>query len=354
MAEGLLRQSLGPGQGRMEILENDGQGGFIAYGDRLPNGLADQLRSQGALFGDYDNDGDLDLYIGRMNHARSDPTLRNDLFRNQGDGTFAKVTREAGLDVDLHPGDKVHYGGSASGMVSGDFDGDGWPDLYLGVLLSPNRLFLNDRQGGFRDATTDEIADEGGSFGVAIGDIDGDGALDIFQAAGSFGDLGFRSLMLLNRGQGQFLDITESAGFAALGANNVLGPSLRDLDNDGDLDLLTTLPHTLFLNNGDGTFVDRTETSGLPRPMVYSTVALDYNLDGFLDLGVRGDTDFQWGGLFRHNGNSNHWLRVELVGRESNRSGIGARLIATTGPLQQTREVHGGDGFAIDELTAHW
>ena len=141
------------------------------------------------------------------------------------------------------------------------------------------------------------------------------------------------------------------------------GAGLADIDNDGDLDLMTgggyreTDRFVLYLNNGNGTFVDRTSESGITWDVMGSVSLADYDLDGFLDVlfaagGYTRDTKF--GGLYRNNGNDNHWLRVELVGIESNRNGIGARLIATSGDLQQMREILGGLGMYANELVAHF
>jgi len=161
--------------------------------------------------------------------------------------------------------------------------------------------------------------------------------------------------MLLNRGEGQFLDVTESVGLAALGDEETLGAGLADIDNDGDLDLLIGQPYFLFLNTGDGLFVEVTSQSGIALggfPVSFG----DYDLDGFLDV-LFGSTTRpfdRFGGLHRNRGNDNHYLRVELVGTASNRSSIGARLIATSGDLRQMREVLGGVGFSQDELVAHF
>ena len=95
---------------------------------------------------------------------------------NHGDGSFTDQTVAAGLDILVDP----VYGGSSGGMAAGDFNDDGWPDLYLGVTNHPNRLFLNDGQGRFQGVTTGDIADEGEAFSVSVGDIDNDGDLDLF------------------------------------------------------------------------------------------------------------------------------------------------------------------------------
>ena len=175
--------------------------------------------------------------------------MRNLLYRNNGDGTFVDVTAEAGLDVQLS-----HIGGSNGGMVAGDFDDDGWPDLYIGVLLDRNRLFLNRGNGTFIDATTGEIDDAGEAYGVAVGDYDNDGFIDLFLSAGPPSDP----------------------------------------------------PGRIYRNNG------------MPPAA------------------------------------NNHWLRVELVGVQSNRNGIGARLIAASGNLRQRREILGGRGYEQDEMVAHF
>jgi len=311
--------------------------------------LTNVLPTDNAIWLDYDRDGCLDLFEQNLIWGAG-PEVGNRLYRNQGDGTFADVTEAAGLAVLFND----DYGGGNGGLAAGDFSGDGWPDLYVGVFDDSNRLFLNNAMGGFRDATTSEIGDEGEAFGVAIGDIDNDGLLDIFQAAGG-GTHGQRSLMLLSLGEGQFIDATDGVGLSGLGATNTLGVGLGDIDNDGDLDLLIADPHSLYLNTGDGTFLDETLRSGIGD--VSLTVSLgDYDLDGFLDV-LFGSTPAPYrhlGGLYRNNGSDHHWLTVELVGVQSNRSSIGARLIATSGDLRQVREILGGLGYYQDDLVAHF
>ncbi|MEW6755226.1 MAG: FG-GAP-like repeat-containing protein [Candidatus Latescibacterota bacterium] len=322
-------------------------------------GLTDSLSTDNAVWLDYDRDGNLDLYTGNVAAGDdldadpandSNPSARNRLYRNRGDGSFTDVTAEVGLDVSLHR----LYGGSNGGMAAADFNDDGWPDLYVGVYGDRNRLFLSDGQGRFRDATTDEIGDPGHAFDVTVGDIDNDGDLDLYQAAGGGGGTGFRSLLLLNLGGGGFADVTGSAGLSGPQMDReVWNARFGDLDNDGDLDLLTCRPHRLFLNDGNGFFSDATERSGIPGAPVVVTLG-DYDHDGYLDA------CFGWGDasvgpvLYRNQGTGSHWLEVELVGVRSNASGIGARVVATAGQLRQVREVLGGQGFSQDEMIAHF
>jgi hypothetical protein len=149
-------------------------------------GLVDSLLSTIATWLDYDRDGYLDLYV-----SYPDPITGDRLYRNNGDGTFTDMARQAGLD--LAPDQ------SATALGSGDFNDDGWPDLYLAIALQPNRLFLSNGQGGFQDATTDETALPGAGVGMAIGDIDNDGDLDFLITT--------PLSLFLNDGEG-FLPIT--------------------------------------------------------------------------------------------------------------------------------------------------
>jgi len=323
--------------------------------------LTDSLWTDNAVWLDYDRDGYLDLYVAAFYVARyfvgeDDAPHANRLFRNNGDETFSDQTTVAGLDILFDP----EYGGSYGGMAAGDFNDDGWPDIYVGVMDYPNRLFLNDGAGGFHDATSGDIGDEGEAFSIAVGDIDNDGDLDIFQGAGGSGEEGFRSLMLLNLGEGQFLDVTEAVGLGVgvLGTSTS-GTAFTDVDNDGDLDLVvgssakgSDYESLLLLNDGTGAFVDQTATSGIEDYGAYTAVG-DYDEDGFVDL-LYSRWTREVTALYCNNGNDNHWLRVELVGVESSRNGIGSRLLATSGDLEQMREILGGRGREEDERIAHF
>ena len=339
-----------------QLLRNDGDQ-FVDVTQEA--GLNDVLPSDNAIWLDYDRDGHLDLYVGHW-VPRETLEFGNSLYHNKGDGTFADVTTSVGLEIELHPpGSNQNSRGSAEGAVAGDYDNDGWPDLYLSVFRDPNRLFLNDASGAFVDATTSDISDPGEAFGAAVGDIDNDGDLDIIQlAGGSLLDLKFRSLALLNLGGAEFLDVTENIGLGSLGNLNIFGPILVDFDNDGDLDLVTASPFRLFINDGQGSFEDRTELSGIDPLLGLSLVPFDYDLDGFVDLvtgwrWAEGETIPSWR-IFRNNGNENHWLRIELFGQQSNRNGIGTRLQIYTGKQQQIREILGGNGIDQEEMVAHF
>ena len=321
--------------------------------------LSEELSSSFAIWLDYDRDGYLDLYVSdhpamkidllRGEFADLGLVSTNRLYRNNGNGTFTEASETAGL-ADVRGGFPM--------LAAPDVNDDGWPDIYIGQRIgSPNKLFLGDGQGHFGDATTEEVGDLGGSNGLAVGDIDNDGDLDLFQpTSGNFLPAApLRSVTLLNLGDGEFLDITETVGLSALAGKPVRGAALTDLDNDGDLDLVTGRPTHLFLNNGEGLFTEATAASGLSPEGGFGMIAGDYDRDGCIDLVYGGVTllsnELR---IYRNTCNDYHYLRVELVGIDSNRNGIGARINVLAGTLRQTRELLGGVGYIQNEPVAHF
>ena len=316
----------------------------------LESGLTDTLPNLNSVWLDCDRDG----YIDWFEVCRTDPSgdekyaASFHLYRNNGDGTFVEVTAAAGLG-EMNPVE----GRLVLGAAAADFTNDGWPDLYVGVQEGPNWLFHSDGRGGFRDATTSEVADAGPATGCAVGDIDNDGDLDLFQATNIISEApGWRSVMLLNLGDGIFMDVTEGVGLGELSQESRFGSGLVDIDNDGDLDLLTSRPPALYLNDGNGMFADHTDESGMTETSFIAAWG-DCDLDGFLDVYMAAGSAVG-NRLYRNNGNDNHFLQIELAGVESNRTGIGARLIVTSGDLWQIREIFGGLGEQQDEMVAHF
>ena len=373
------------------LLRND-RGVFGDVAQRA--GLTDTLLTSNAVWFDYDRDGNLDLFT--LNHSSDlpgaegpqesalaeailaqlpdlaglaefdNPDARCKLYRNSGYGAFTDVTESVGLDLEMGPIPT----GVVAGAIAADLNNDGWQDLYVGRMGMPNKLFLCDGGGAFLDATSGEVADPGLVAGVAVGDIDNDGDLDLFQAAPTAvaeDFVMFRSLLLLNLGDGEFIDMTEGTGLSEFTqGESVDTPTFADVDNDGDLDLVyvqvRATPGTyyfsipVFQNDGQGSF-EVSFDQALHESIGYFLAVDDVDGDGFLDV-VKGpyytaSSDAEWT-LYRNLGNDNHWLRVELVGQESNRSGIGARIVATSGGLQQTREIPGNHGGNQVTMGAHF
>ena len=273
-----------------------GQEPFMAESDQqLPHAesqftdIAPDLRmdkvdgGRGSAWGDYDNDGDLDIVaVGTYQpHA---------LFRNNGDGTFTNTAEAAGI-ADPRGG---------WGSLFADYDNDGYVDLYITrggwSGAAENTLYHNNGDGTFTDVThTAGVADPQSSFCAAWADYDNDGYLDLYIADGVIGD-GAANVLYRNNGDGTFTNTAEAAGVADTG--NSLGTAWGDYDKDGHIDLHVVnfgQSNVLYRNNGDGTFTDVTPTTGMNLPVTdaFVTFFLDVDNDADLDIFISNSGSFQ-------------------------------------------------------------
>ncbi|MDX1950776.1 MAG: FG-GAP-like repeat-containing protein [Verrucomicrobiota bacterium] len=305
--------------------------------------LTPNLQTFSCAWGDYDNDGNVDLFV-----SDSTPSFggANDLlFRNLGNRRFEKVTSRP----------PVNDNAVGQGAVWGDYDGDGYLDLFVTSLSNQKNILYKNLDGTnfFRTTNNAVVAAGGNSGGPAWGDYDNDGDLDLFVS--NFTPQ--NALLYRNEGNGHFTSIT----------NDIIvrdGPSAGsiwvDFDNDGWLDLVSAAAKTLvYLNNGDGSF-SKVVTGGLVSKTYASWgnnsfASADVNQDGFQDLlnvNFNGSNE-----LFYNDGNSNSWVIFRLEGRASNRSAIGAKVRAYAEingrEVQQLRVISGGGQyFAQSELAA--
>ena len=238
---------------------------------------------RGSAWGDYDNDGDLDIVaVGTYQpHA---------LFRNNGDGTFTNTAYEAGI-ADPRGG---------WGSLFADYDNDGYSDLYITrggwSGAAENTLYHNNGDGTFTDVThTAGVADPQSSFCAAWADYDNDGYLDLYIADGVIGD-GAANVLYRNNWDGTFTNTAETAGVADTG--NSLGTAWGDYDKDGHIDLHVInygQSNVLYRNNGDGTFTDVTPTTGMNLPVTdaFVTFFLDVDNDADLDIFISNSGSFQ-------------------------------------------------------------
>lgn len=292
------------------LFHNDGNG---TYSDSTAGPLGDTGDVTDAIWSDYDRDGDLDLYIVRTNGQE------NRLLRNDGPGGFVDATQPP-VDDD----------GSGRGAVWCDYDNDGDPDLYV-CNDGGNRLYRNDG-GGFTDVTTAALAGPGNGSGAAWGDYDNDGDLDLYMA-----NRGRQNRLVRNDG-GSFTDVTSPPL-----NDNGLGRSVSwgDYDNDGWIDILlanNSGRSRLFHNeNGEG-FSDATTYPLDAINDLFGASWIDQDQDGDLDLALATRGGFPKS-LRNQVWPPRHWLHVDLLGSESNRSGFGAKVRVVAGGMAQIREV---------------
>jgi hypothetical protein len=366
--------------GRNVLYHNNGDGTFTDVTDKA--GVAGlefgTLFHSGATFFDYDRDGKLDLYVGgyvalgpdskrycQLGGVRSScppqayggsPDI---LYHNNGDGTFTNVTKAA--KIDQPEGKNLSVG-------AGDYDNDGWPDIFVTNDGLYAYLYRNEHNGTFTEVGLPAgmaVAGQGqimAAMCISLGDYDNDGWLDLYIS-----DFQKSSDHLWhNSGKGYFDEVSGPAGIT-VPTREVLsfGGGFFDYDNDGWLDLFIANGHvypeveqvtpeihykqinTLFHNEGNGKFVETTRQAGIggQKPYVGRGVAFaDFDNDGFIDLVVGNNGDPP---LLLHNSgnNGNHFINFKLVGVKSNRDAMGARVRVVAGGISQIREIAGGGSY---------
>ncbi len=338
--------------------------------------------SVGAAWADYDRDGNLDLFVARYVHsdihnlpkpgapsfdykgisievpqAEGETSL---LFHNRGDGTFEEVSGRSGV----HNESKQR----GMGVVWGDYDNDGWPDLFVANDVGPNFLYRNKHDGTFEEvglASGTALSDDGramGNMAADFGDFDRDGKLDLIVTR-----YGFQPLSLYhNQAPLGFTDVAWTTQLSSSGYSPVRwGTGFEDFDNDGWPDIfvangnvsqvLEVLPHELpfrepiqlFRNKGDQTFEEIGGAAGLNDGAAQSRRGAafgDLNNDGNVDAVV-----YNVGAppslFINETKNRNHRVLFRLVGTRSNRGAIGARVTVFTSTMTQIDEVRGGGGY---------
>jgi hypothetical protein len=369
-----------------KLYRNTGKGTFTDVSTTA--GAGADLWSTSCAFGDIDNDGDVDLYVTRyvdfavdnnkyctlFENVRSycHPNVYQGvpdvLYRNNGDGTFTDITREAG----------IAKAGNGLGVVFGDYDDDGWIDIYVANDTSPNFLFRNKGKGIFEDVGVWAGVAMGmdgkplAGMGTDMGDIDGDGLLDVFVTNLD----GQTHSLYKNLGKGLFANVTFPSGLGEVTLPFVgFGTAFLDYDNDGDLDLSVANGdvidnvkrlrdntsyeqlNLLLQNDGAGKFASVGPVSGPGFAVKKASRALatgDLDNDGDLDIlisNVGAAADI----LRNDGGNRSNSILLRLIGTASNRDAIGARLKLVVGARVLVREVKSGSSYlAQNDLRIHF
>ncbi len=369
------------------LLQNQGEGAFADVTRKA--GVFSLHPTHSAAWGDFDNDGWLDLFVGNESSPAPRPPHPCEMFRNRADGTFEEVGVKMGVDAI----------GFVKGLAWGDYDNDGMIDLYLSLLNGDNLLYRN------MDGRFSEVAARAGvqepyvSFPTWFWDYDNDGWQDILVAGFDMADLDDMAAIYMdlpfgaehprlyhNLADGTFADSTAAANLDRVILP--MGANFGDLDNDGWLDayfgtgmpdLRALTPNRMFRNDGGTTFQDVTTSGGFGTLQKGHGISFaDFDHDGDQDiyqvLGAAFEGDVYRNALLENPGHGNRWLKLYLQGQRSNRDGIGARIrvrvrkgdggmrdiYATVGsggsfgssPLRQ--EIGLGDAKAVDYVEIVW
>ena len=370
--------------GQNKLYRNNGDGTFTDVTKAA--GLLSEVPRWGAgcTFVDYNRDGHLDLFVS--NYLQFDlarvpkpganssctwkgiavecgprglPPGYHSLYRNNGDGSFTDVSKEAGIS-DL----RGSYGMTA---VAADFNEDGWPDIYVACDSTPSLLLMNNGKSAFSEegvlhgVALSEDGMEQAGMGLGIGDYDLDGHLDIFKT--HFAD--DANGLYHNDGKGNFEDVTRAAKIGVETRYICWGAGMFDLDNDGLPELFMTAgsvypqiekklpqfpnrgPRVVFRNLGNGRFEELIDEAGPGVAAAHCSRGCafgDFDNDGDIDILIVNLNEPP--SLLRTDvRGKHHWLKIRLIGTKSNRSAIGARVVLHYGSRKQVQEVMSQSSF---------
>ena len=380
--------------GHNVLYHNNGDGTFADVTDKAGLNQKDVRYGSGCTWVDYDRDGRLDLFVANYLNTtleklpkpgqnadctwkgvpvncgpRGLPTGFVQLFRNNGDGTFTDVSKASGV--------AAAAGSYPMTAVAADYDNDGWPDIYVACDSTASWLFRNQHDGTFREeglergVALSEDGIEQAGMGIGVGDFDLEGNLDIFKT--NFAD--DTNVLYRNDGKGYYDDFTIRAGIGVETRYVGWGTGIVDLDNDGLPDVFITTgsvypevekklptypfhtPRLVFRNLGDGRFEELIEEAGSGVSDAHCSRGCafgDFDNDGDMDVLVMNMNEPP--SLLRNDvSGAGHWLKVLLVGVQTNRSAIGSRVTARYGNRRQAQEVTAQASFySVNDRRLHF
>ena len=345
--------------GKHRLYRNNGNGTLIdvavAAGVNQSNSVS--ADGFGSVFGDYNLDGHLDLFVTGWKDGESGSRL----FRNNGDETFTDVTEDSGLSVNELRGFSPCFA---------DMDGDRYPELLVAGDFDTSKYYINNGDGTFVDATESAGVNKPAfGMGSTVNDMDNDGLLDWYITSIIDQEMmGEGNRLYINQGNHLYAEVA-----AAAGVDNGYwgwGTAAVDLNHDGWLDIVETngwteqprfdnLPNRIWLNNGDGTFSDDAEASGFGQKMNgRGLLTFDFDYDGDQDIVITTNN----GALHLYenelSGTGNHWLKIDLDTSERPDlapNGIGAKVEISVNGQQQFRHVNTCSSYlSQSESTLHF
>jgi len=371
--------------GQNRLYRNNGDGIFTDVTAKAGLLYPTTRYSTGCTFVDYNRDGMLDLFVSNyleidlatapkpslaVPHCNYEgvpvncgpeglPKAQNYLYRNNGDGTFTDVSNESGV--------AGFRGSYALTAISIDADEDGWPDIFVACDSTPSMLLMNNHDGTFREeglirgVAVNSVGQQLSGMGASAGDYNLDGHIDLAKTHFHGEPTG----LYRNDGKGNFEDVTIPTGLGKEARFVSFAPGLVDFDNDGYPDLLVTTgnvypelervlpqfparsPCIIFRNQGDGTFVELGAEAGPGIEACHcgrGAAFGDFDNDGDMDVVIMNVNEPP--SLLRNDAPpGNHWIKIRLEGTKSNRSAIGARVLARYGGKVQVQEVLSQSGF---------
>jgi hypothetical protein len=380
--------------GQNVLYRNNGDGTFTDVTKEAGLLNAKKRWGSGCSFVDYDRDGHLDLFVANYIQFDLDaapkpgqnlncnwkgipvncgprglPMGYHSLYRNNGDGTFTDVSVKAGILPNIK--------GYGMTVVSADFDNDGWPDIFVACDSTPSLLFMNQRDGTFKEEglirgiALNEDGMEQAGMGVGIGDVNLDGNLDVFKT--HFAD--DTNILYLNDGKANFEDLTNSSGLGVETRYLGWGATIADLDNDGKPDLFFVTgnvypevekklpgypfktPRIVFHNLGNNKFEELIGEAGPGVSAAHASRGCafgDFDNDGDIDVLIVNMNEPP--SLLRNDVKpGRHWLKVKLLGTKSNRTALGSRVTLHYGGKLQAQEVVSQSSFySVNDLRLHF
>jgi hypothetical protein len=338
------------------LLRNNGDGTFTDVTESA--GILSFHPTQTAVWADFNNNGWLDLFIG--NESTPQDPHSSELYLNNKDGTFSNATLQAGVSLNRY----------VKGVTAGDFNNNGYQDLYISVLDGPNILLLNNGPNNQGVPLFLNVSERAGvtepyiSFPTWFWDYNNNGWLDIFVSGYdvSNADVAREYLgmtveaemprLFRNNGDGTFTDVTYETGLNKV--MYTMGSNFGDLDNDGyldfyvgtgDPDMRALMPNRMFRNTGGSHFEEVTASGGFGHLQKGHGVSFaDLNNNGHQDIftviGGALEGDVYMNALFENPGNNHNWITLRFEGVMSNRSGIGNRIKVTVREADTLRTIH--------------